>query len=489
MRSVSARRLVSRATAVSFLSPDLRFRAHNSSSSTSHRTPSTVLPRQATIMNTSTHKGPVLRVSLRANAEPFTPSGFGSAHTSQPAISRRHSQNPTYVHTTPKKRNSVHGQMRRQQNVQDQNHPPAHAAEKQKATTFSHDAFAKKGAAKTAAKAYAARKRAAMEKANPEQIRKADARKGFERRQSLKLAKKAAAERAALGRQETTADITEQFEPTKELVESVVERVIENETPSNSTVSSDAPSIVELQPDAAKCAGVSDSVVEERHVQPEPAPVAPTSAPVAAPPQAPAVVQTPTLAIETVTSTSIAPPVMAPRSTPVVSTTAANNRNSLSTLPSMSVDIGSMARNTMSSCTMSTVSGDSYPATTAKKSRETLMPSSGKWCDECAGVGLHIAAMMTTMASWRAEEERRSSNTSSSGSCQTKKGGWTRRMSQTLIGSSNTTSKTTSDVMKDKQRLQQQVDVLQLTVNFLYDKLQHHNAVTPEIAAMVRRLA
>ena len=157
----------------------------------------------------------------------------------------------------------------------------------------------------------------------------------------------------------------------------------------------------------------------------------------------------------------------------------------------MSVDIGSMSRNVMSSCTMSTVSGDSYGTASVKKSRETAMPSSGKWCDECAGVGLHIAAMMSTISSWRAEEERRSSNTSTSGNCSNsnKKGGWTRRVSQTFIGTSTSTSKNTSDVQKDKQRLQQQVDVLQLTVNFLYDKLQHHNAVTPEIAAMVRRFA
>lgn len=83
------------------------------------------------------------------------------------------------------------------------------------------------------------------------------------------------------------------------------------------------------------------------------------------------------------------------------------------------------------------------------------LPLHGKWCDNCAGIGLHIAALLSEMEK-RATLEVGSENPNS-----TAKKGW----KNIVLGDSK--SKSSSE----KARLQQEIKLLRSTVEFLVNKI------------------
>lgn len=89
--------------------------------------------------------------------------------------------------------------------------------------------------------------------------------------------------------------------------------------------------------------------------------------------------------------------------------------------------------------------------------------TSGKWCDDCAGLGLHIAALLSEMDKRRSSSDSSSEGSSSSSSS---KKGWKSMMTQSVLGDSKSKSNT------EKVRLQQEIDVLKATVEFLYKKVE-----------------
>lgn len=91
------------------------------------------------------------------------------------------------------------------------------------------------------------------------------------------------------------------------------------------------------------------------------------------------------------------------------------------------------------------------------------VPASGKWCDDCAGLGLHIAALLSQLDKARSPSESSSEGSSSSSSS---KKGWKSMVTQTMLGDSKSKSST------EKARLQQEVNVLKATVEFLYKKVE-----------------
>lgn len=91
------------------------------------------------------------------------------------------------------------------------------------------------------------------------------------------------------------------------------------------------------------------------------------------------------------------------------------------------------------------------------------VPASGKWCDDCAGLGLHIAALLSQLDKARSTTD--SSSEGSSSSCNSKKG-WKSMVTQTMLGDSKSKSST------EKARLQQEINVLKATVDFLYKKVE-----------------
>lgn len=91
------------------------------------------------------------------------------------------------------------------------------------------------------------------------------------------------------------------------------------------------------------------------------------------------------------------------------------------------------------------------------------MPLCGKWCDQCAGVGMMISAMMTELEQTRplVEGSKRLSSSSSA------KKGWRSVVSQTVLGE-NKSNKTS-----EKARLEQENSLLRATVDFLYKKMEN----------------
>lgn len=101
------------------------------------------------------------------------------------------------------------------------------------------------------------------------------------------------------------------------------------------------------------------------------------------------------------------------------------------------------------------------PGHSSGDGRATL-PSSGKWCENCSGVGLHIAALLTEL-----EKQRNMPETgceSPSNNSQWK--GWRSIVTQTVLGDSKAKSSS------EKARLQQEVEVLRATVDYLYKKVE-----------------
>lgn len=100
----------------------------------------------------------------------------------------------------------------------------------------------------------------------------------------------------------------------------------------------------------------------------------------------------------------------------------------------------------------------------------------GKWCDDCAGLGLHIAALLSELDKRRSTSE--SSSEASSSSSGSKKG-WKSMVTQTMLGDSK--SKSSSE----KARLQQEIEVLRATVDFLYKKVELMEVGVPKIPSQV----
>lgn len=95
-------------------------------------------------------------------------------------------------------------------------------------------------------------------------------------------------------------------------------------------------------------------------------------------------------------------------------------------------------------------------------------PSNGKWCDHCAGLGLHIAALLSELEQCRPTIESGLEASSSSGS----RKGWKSMVTHTVLGESKTKSSS------EKTRLQQEIGVLRATVDFLYKKVESMEALT-----------
>eukprot|EP00178_Gracilaria_changii_P006129 TRINITY_DN20488_c0_g1_i1.p1 TRINITY_DN20488_c0_g1~~TRINITY_DN20488_c0_g1_i1.p1 ORF type:complete len:438 (-),score=99.87 TRINITY_DN20488_c0_g1_i1:942-2192(-) len=94
------------------------------------------------------------------------------------------------------------------------------------------------------------------------------------------------------------------------------------------------------------------------------------------------------------------------------------------------------------------------------------LPSTGKWCDECAGVGRHISALLSELQTQRPVPEAGAADMSSSSSGSGSKKGWKSMVTQTVLGDSK--SKSSSE----KAKLQQEINVLRATVDFLYKKIE-----------------
>eukprot|EP00177_Eucheuma_denticulatum_P006217 GFKZ01011336.1.p1 GENE.GFKZ01011336.1~~GFKZ01011336.1.p1 ORF type:complete len:501 (+),score=75.61 GFKZ01011336.1:543-2045(+) len=90
------------------------------------------------------------------------------------------------------------------------------------------------------------------------------------------------------------------------------------------------------------------------------------------------------------------------------------------------------------------------------------VPLSGKWCDNCSGVGLHIAALLSELERHRSTESGSEMPTGSGG----QKKGWKSMVTQTVLGDSKARSSS------EKARLQQEVSVLRATVEFLFNKIE-----------------
>ena len=100
----------------------------------------------------------------------------------------------------------------------------------------------------------------------------------------------------------------------------------------------------------------------------------------------------------------------------------------------------------------------SETSNTTNSSDSRQMPLNGKWCKDCAGLGLEIAALIAETSS-----NSEASPSSSSGSS---KKGWKSMVTQTVLGDSK------SKTSVEKNRLSQEVKVLKSTVEFLYKKIE-----------------
>lgn len=402
------------------------------------------------------------------------------------------------------------------------NQEQKYSTQQKQATSFSSDAFIKKNAAK----AYAAKKRAMdrMEAGKTPEQRKLDAQKGFARRQSLKQAKKLAsvaasniAESPAPERSTTsiassvlTTSDTSSFSsafttsnPLKPSPTSTTSSAIRVDTTQPLSLASLTASVATVSASESLHKSEQHDDIElqtvlkpltETNIVPTVNQIheltSATSltdrfmAPSEPRPKEKLKVQLekPSLSIENLNPMNIGP--IQPASAPPPLT---KTQKHMSSLPAAcSADISTMSRmSNVSSCTSADAAmGYNSRNTATSRNRETVsMPSSGKWCPECAGVGLHVAALLTELAQWRADDERRSSQSSSNGASTTPaKSGWKRMMSQTLIGESRSTRGA-----QERNRLQQQVDVLTTTVQFLYEKLHNADAAGADVRAAFER--
>lgn len=114
----------------------------------------------------------------------------------------------------------------------------------------------------------------------------------------------------------------------------------------------------------------------------------------------------------------------------------------------------------------------------AARSTALDMPESGKWCQDCAGLGLHIAALVCQLQKSKSqnndtdaehEKEREKEREKE------KKPSWKRTVSAAMLGASSSGS-SNSEVTKikaEKTRLEEENEVLRATVEFLYEKVDH----------------
>lgn len=104
--------------------------------------------------------------------------------------------------------------------------------------------------------------------------------------------------------------------------------------------------------------------------------------------------------------------------------------------------------------------------------RQISMPSSGKWCEECSGLGLHIAALLAELEKHRPMNENGSDSPSASSD---KKKGWKSVVAQTVLGSGESKAKSS-----EKLRMQNEVTILRATVKFLHDKIEAMERTAPK---------
>ncbi|CAN8071728.1 unnamed protein product [Agarophyton chilense] len=101
---------------------------------------------------------------------------------------------------------------------------------------------------------------------------------------------------------------------------------------------------------------------------------------------------------------------------------------------------------------------------TSDASCNSQLPNNGKWCDECAGVGLHISALLSELQTQRPVPEAGAADAGASSGSGAKKG-WKSMVTQTVLGESKSKS-------SEKAKLQQEINVLRATVDFLYKKIE-----------------
>lgn len=95
-------------------------------------------------------------------------------------------------------------------------------------------------------------------------------------------------------------------------------------------------------------------------------------------------------------------------------------------------------------------------------STKVALPSSGKWCENCSGVGLHIAALLAELEKQRALPETNCEPPPNQGL----KRGWKSMVTQTVLGDGKAKSSS------EKVRLQQEISVLRATVDYLYKRVE-----------------
>jgi hypothetical protein len=101
------------------------------------------------------------------------------------------------------------------------------------------------------------------------------------------------------------------------------------------------------------------------------------------------------------------------------------------------------------------------------------MPESGKWCQECAGLGLHIAALVAQLQVGKSQQALDGTDGAKDKdmSAPEKKSSWKRTVSAAMLGTS-TSSSEAAKIKADKIRLEEENAVLRATVEYLYKKVE-----------------
>lgn len=106
--------------------------------------------------------------------------------------------------------------------------------------------------------------------------------------------------------------------------------------------------------------------------------------------------------------------------------------------------------------------GSTSSKTNSATSEASSNEDAGKWCNDCAGVGLHISSLLSQLNKQRPISEIGAEPTPTP----VKKPSWKSMVTQTMLGDSKSKSST------EKARLQQEITVLRATVDFLYKKIE-----------------
>jgi hypothetical protein len=101
------------------------------------------------------------------------------------------------------------------------------------------------------------------------------------------------------------------------------------------------------------------------------------------------------------------------------------------------------------------------------------MPESGKWCQDCAGLGLHIAALVAQMQAGKSRQalDAAESAKEKDAAVPEKKSSWKRTVSAAVLGSSSSNTET-AKVKAEKVRLEEENAVLRATIEYLYQKVE-----------------